>query len=97
MTHGGHRQGAGRKQGAANLLTSELREKINAERLINFLQRVAEGKVKGATISERKDAAVALLKKVLPDCRPTEPPNEPEKTHVILTLQDKEGNILQQL
>ena len=70
MEHGGKRKGAGRKKGVGNFLTHELREKINAETLIKFLQNLAEGKLKGASISERKEAAVALLKKVLPDCRP---------------------------
>lgn len=97
MSKGGHREGSGRKQGIPNQLTQALREKIKAENLIRFLQNLADGKIEGASISERKEAAIALLKKVLPDCKPTEPPFEHEKTHVILTLQDKEGNILQQL
>jgi len=72
MGKGGHRQNAGRKKGIPNLLTQELRQKINAEGLISFLQRLADGKVKGASISERKEAAIALLKKILPDCKHTE-------------------------
>lgn len=72
MEHGGKREGAGRKKGAGNLLTRELREKINAERLIQFLQDIADGKIDGASISERKDAAVALLKKVLADIQKNE-------------------------
>jgi hypothetical protein len=67
MGHGGKREGAGRKRGIGNLLTEELREKINAERLIQFLQDLAEGKIDGASLTERKDAATTLLKKVLPD------------------------------
>lgn len=67
MDHGGKRENAGRKKGAVNLLTQELREKINALHLIKFLQELAEGKIVGSTISERKEAAVSLLKKVLPD------------------------------
>lgn len=69
---GGKRDGAGRKKGTSNLLTKELREKINAESLIDFLQSLAEGKIGGASISERKEAAVALLKKVLPDIHKNE-------------------------
>ncbi len=67
MPKGGHREGAGRKKGVSNLLTSELRERINAPKLIKLLQDIAEGKIAGSSVSERKDAAVALLKKVLPD------------------------------
>ena len=69
MSRGGRRDGAGRPSGVSSLLTKELREMIDAERLIGFLQRLADGKIKEASISERKEAAVALLKKVLPDCR----------------------------
>ena len=69
MPRGGQRKGAGRPKGTSSLLTKELREKINAEALIKFLQRLADGKVNGARISDRKEAAVALLKKVLPDIR----------------------------
>ncbi len=72
MGHGGKREGAGRKKGVGNFLTEELREKIDAEKLIEFLQDLAEGKIEKTSISERKDAAVALLKKVLPDCKQTE-------------------------
>lgn len=72
MEHGGQRDNAGRKRGSYNLLTTELRERINARQLIQFLQELAAGKVEGASIAERKDAAVALLRKVLPDCRFTE-------------------------
>ena len=67
MKHGGRRENAGRKKGVGNLLTKELREQIDAAKLIKFLQRLADGKIKGATISERKDAANALLRKVMPD------------------------------
>ena len=67
MAKGGFREGAGRKKGTPNLLTRELREKINAVKLIKFLQDLAEGNIEKASINERKDAAVALLKKVLPD------------------------------
>lgn len=70
--HGGSREGAGRKKGVGNLLTQELREKIDAEALIGFLQDLASGEIIGATISERKDAAIALLKKVLPDMHRSE-------------------------
>lgn len=92
MTRGGKREGAGRKQGSGNFLTNELRGKIKAEGIIDFLQRIVEGKVKGATISERKDAAVALLKKVLPDCRQTEiaQQQEPINIKVVLTGDDVE-------
>ena len=70
--HGGSREGSGRKKGIGNLLTRELREKIDAAALIGFLQDLASGQVTGATISERKDAAIALLKKVLPDMNRSE-------------------------
>lgn len=69
MSHGGQREGAGRPKGAANLLTNELRAQINASELIQFLQDLAGGRVAEASISERKEAAVALLKKVMPDCK----------------------------
>ncbi|EKD51866.1 MAG: hypothetical protein ACD_62C00169G0009 [uncultured bacterium] len=70
MAKGGHREGAGRKKGSANLLTQKLREQINAPRLIRLLQEIADGTVEGgASVAERKDAAIALLRKVLPDCR----------------------------
>jgi hypothetical protein len=77
MPRGGHRNGAGRKKGVANLLTKELRERIDAEGLIQFLQDLAHGKVENASISERKDAAIALLKKVLPDMNRHEGEIEP--------------------
>jgi hypothetical protein len=69
MPRGGCRAGAGRKRGAGNLLTEGLRERIDAPRLIRFLQDVADGKIAGASVGERKDAAATLLKKVLPDCK----------------------------
>jgi hypothetical protein len=72
MAHGGNRDGAGRKKGSANLLTQELRDKINAVACIAFLHDLVYGRIDEATINERKDAAVALLKKVLPDCKHTE-------------------------
>ena len=67
MSAGGAREGAGRKAGVGNLLTRELRERVDAEGLITFLQNLVAGKIKGASVGERKDAAIALLKKVLPD------------------------------
>jgi len=66
MGRGGPREGAGRKKGVGNLLTRELRERINPGPLIKYLHDVAEGKKK-ATIKERMEAATILLKKVLPD------------------------------
>jgi hypothetical protein len=69
MSHGGKRDGAGRKPGSKNLLTRSLKEKIDTESLIQFLQDLALGNIKEAKISERKDAAIALLKKVLPDTK----------------------------
>jgi len=84
MTHGGHRDNAGRKKGNANLLTQELREKINAEACINFLQDLADGKIMEATLSERKDAAIALLKKVLPDCKQTEVKTENQEMVIVV-------------
>ncbi|PIR24690.1 MAG: hypothetical protein COV43_08985 [Deltaproteobacteria bacterium CG11_big_fil_rev_8_21_14_0_20_42_23] len=71
MARGGKREGAGRKSGVGNLLTEELRSKIDPVPLIGFLQDLAEGRIEGASISERKEAAVALLRKVLPDCKST--------------------------
>lgn len=67
MGHGGRRPGAGRKRGSVNLVTKALREKIDANRLIKFLHDVADGKVKGASVSERNRAAIALMDKILPD------------------------------
>ncbi len=67
MSRGGCRYGAGRKRGVGNLLTEGLREKIKPLVLINFLQDIVKGKIEGASVSERKDAAVALLRKILPD------------------------------
>jgi len=67
VARGGFRKGAGRKKGVSNLLTSELRKKIKAKEIITFLQDLALGKIEGASLSERKEAAVALLKKVMPD------------------------------
>lgn len=67
MEHGGKREGAGRKRGSSNLLTQELRDIIKASQIIRFLQDLALGKIEGASLGERKEAATALLKKVLPD------------------------------
>ena len=72
MRHGGRRNGAGRRKGAANLITQELREKINAVACIDFLQNVVQGKERDASLSNRIDAATTLLRKTLPDCRQTE-------------------------
>ncbi|QQR80955.1 MAG: hypothetical protein IPJ69_02060 [Deltaproteobacteria bacterium] len=72
MARGGLREGAGRKKGMGNILTQELREKIRAEEIIDFLQDVVRGNVSGASIGERTTAAVALLKKVLPDINKAE-------------------------
>lgn len=67
MARGGCRIGAGRKKGIPNILTAELREQINASDLISFLQDLVAGRIPEATVGERKDAAVALLRKILPD------------------------------
>ena len=83
MEHGGRREGAGRKRGAANLLTRELRDGINAKKLIQFLEDLAGGKFKNASISERKDAAVALLRKVMPDCKSVEIERATNRPYVI--------------
>ncbi len=64
---GGFREGAGRKPGVPNFLTQELREKINAEKLIFFLHDLVDGKIEGTSVHERKETALSLLKKVLPD------------------------------
>ena len=72
MRRGGKRNGAGRKKGAANLLTQELRDKINAVACIDFLQNVVLGKEQEASLNNRIDAATTLLRKTLPDCRQTE-------------------------
>ncbi len=77
---GGSRYGAGRKKGCPNLLTQELREKINAEDCINFLRDVVLGKELEATLSNRIDAATTLLRKILPDCKQTEIMTEPVRT-----------------
>ena len=69
MAHGGYREGSGRKKGVPNLLTQELRDGIKAPKLITFLQDVAEGRIKDATISQRIQAATVLLKKVMPDSK----------------------------
>jgi hypothetical protein len=82
MVRGGKREGSGRKKGVPNMLTQELRNKINAEELIQFLQNLAEGKIEGATVSERYHAASALLKKLLPDCRHIEIEEEKRETSV---------------
>ena len=71
MGRGGKRERAGRKKGVGNFLTEGLREKIDAEMIIGFLQNLVEGKIEGASVSERKDAGIALLRKVLPDTRPS--------------------------
>ena len=92
MPRGGYRNGAGRKKGAENLLTKELRDRINAHGLIIFLQDLALGKVETATISERKDAAVALLKKVLPDCRQDDV-SISENSRVILMISKEENEL----
>ena len=69
MDHGGYRENAGRKKGVGNYVNETLRDKIDAEALIRFLQDVALGGHPEATLGERKDAAAILLKKVLPDCQ----------------------------
>jgi len=69
MSRGGKREGAGRKKGASNLFTQELRDGINAPKLIVFLQDVAEGKIKDATTTQRIQAATVLLKKIMPDSK----------------------------
>ncbi len=80
MGHGGSRLGSGRKPGVGNVLTTELREKINAEACINFLQDVVLGKEPEASLSHRIDAATTLLRKTLPDCRQTEITTESIRT-----------------
>lgn len=67
MGHGGKREGAGRKKGVGNLLTKELKGQIDGPKVIKFLQDLAFGKIEGSTVNERKEAAVVLLKKLLPD------------------------------
>ena len=89
MSRGGSREGAGRKKGAANLLTQELREQIDAQKLIRFLQDVADGKIEGSSINERKDAAVALIKKVLPDCRQMDIKETPEPVTLVIDVSEE--------
>ena len=72
MPRGGMRENAGRPCGASNLLNRELKEKIDAVKLIDFLQKLALGEVEGATITERKDASIALLRKIIPDTKQTD-------------------------
>jgi len=69
---GGFRVGAGRPKGSHGLLTRSLRSKIKAGRLIKFLQALADGDIEGSTVTERKDAASILLRKVMPDVNKTE-------------------------
>lgn len=87
---GGLREGAGRKKGVGNLLTKELKAEINGPRVIKFLQDLAFGKIEGSTISERKDAATTLLKKILPDINRQEAEvQEP----VIIYLDEQDRNV----
>ena len=66
---GGQRPGAGRKPGVGNLLTESLKKKIRATAMIDVLQRVAQGKIKGASVRDRVAAASALIDKVVPNMR----------------------------
>ncbi len=84
MARGGYREGSGRKKGSTNLLTQALRKKINAVGCIAFLQALADGQIEGATISERKDAAVALLRKVMADLRNMEVKAEGENEFKVI-------------
>lgn len=85
MARGGYRAGAGRKPGLSNKLTQELRGKVNAEKLINFLQSVVAGKDPEATVSLRLIAASALLRKVIPDCKQIDLAAEGSSSVIVLT------------
>ncbi len=69
---GGQRPGAGRKPGVGNLLTESLKKKIRATAMINVLQQVAQGKIKGASVRDRVAAASVLIDKVIPNMRHVE-------------------------
>jgi len=69
MARGGQRPGAGRKPGVGNLLTESLKKKIRATTMIDVLQRVAQGKIKGASVRDRVAAASVLIDKVIPNMR----------------------------
>jgi hypothetical protein len=58
MVRGGRRLGAGRKSGIPNSLTKELRNKINSEKLIGEIQKIAFGKKGKPTTSERLSAII---------------------------------------
>jgi hypothetical protein len=92
MAHGGRRKGSGRKKGVSNLLTEELRKKIDAMKIIKFLQDLVQGHIKGATISERKDAGVALLKKILPDTKLTSIEPEDDEGFKIVVEDYRQNN-----
>lgn len=81
-------EGSGRKPGAGNLLNKSLRDKIDQDAVINFLNDVACGRevtggyklsegdwVEGQqtpTVDQRLSAAATLIKKFLPDLKAVE-------------------------
>jgi hypothetical protein len=52
-----------------NLLTETLKKKIRATAMIDVLQQVAQGKIKGGSVRDRVAAASALIDKVIPNMR----------------------------
>lgn len=73
--HGGARKGAGRKKGTRDEITSALREKIDAESIITFLNDVANGRQINddkPTIEHRLKASDLLMRKTLPDLKAVE-------------------------
>lgn len=67
MAWGGKRSGAGRKTGVPNATTKDLRDKINASKLIAELHSIALDNKYEPTTNERINAIKFLLNKVLPD------------------------------
>lgn len=84
VASGGKRAGAGRRAGSKNLVTSELREKIDGSQLIQFLESVADGSLEGATLANRVLAATILLRKTLPDYKQIDFKQSTEPTLVIV-------------
>ena len=50
-------------------MAESLKKKIRATAMIDVLQRVAQGKIKGASVRDRVAAASALIDKVVPNMR----------------------------
>lgn len=65
--HGGARSGAGRKSGVPNSITQTLRDKIQAEKLLDELQAIVFKNKGKPTTNEKIGAIKFLLGKLLPD------------------------------